>query len=287
MSWAGWAISSFTNKISSARGEMQPSAIAKPATPPAIDAQPGLPRSIRDPSRPSSRIPSASPLRRHAAPHAPSKPATAATRQLPTNKSSASAAVSPAPDYFDYEDPAQVDEEMNAWAAMGDEDYEDAPSSSAAQSNDHNKEDEAEAVIHANKSFVAYDDSGEPDFAGWLAAQSAQSKAQRALPKGLAKKSDTNANQATTGGGGGAAAAANSNPTGTTRGGRAVSTGPSISGSMPTAKAKPPVAAAATSTRTTTRAVRTSDPQAKSNSGWGDEEAGGDDEDDGWAAGWD
>jgi SCY1-like protein 1 len=33
---------------------------------------------------------------------------------------------------------------------------------------------------------LAFDDGGEPDFAGWLAAQS-QAKAKKALPKGLTK----------------------------------------------------------------------------------------------------
>lgn len=52
---------------------------------------------------------------------------------------------------------------------------------------------------NAEQGFVAYDDSGEPDFAGWLTAQ-AQAKAKKPLPKGLTKKSDTSRGSSETSG---------------------------------------------------------------------------------------
>ena len=169
-SWAGWAISSFTNKIASARGEIQPvvSNVGTPSEGPGGRAKSVVPGS--DTQHPIPSLATASKLHRKAMDT--SVPSTT-THPPPATTPMTTAAIA-APDYFD--DNAIVDEEMDAWAAM--EDYEEFPEEKPADS---------------TASFVAYDDSGEPDFAGWLAAQ-AQSKAKNQLPKGLTKKSETSSN---------------------------------------------------------------------------------------------
>lgn len=149
-SWTGWAISSFTNKIAAATGEIQPSSAV--VTP---DAQPSSARQENEP-RPSTQ--SASALHRQAV----TSPAVAST-----NISSASQS------YF--EDANAGEDDMEAWGDMEEESFFDAPSESTPKPT-------------TKQSTVAnpFDDNGEPDFAGWLAAQQ-KKPAQKSLPKGLAK----------------------------------------------------------------------------------------------------
>ena len=154
-SWTGWAISSFTNKVSAAAGEIQSN---------------GGP-----PSRPSStplaaearRIPataSASALHRQAI---TSPPATSTRTSTSSN----------ANDYFhDSKDGADDEVEIDdAWGDMEEESFFDASSDAPKH---------AKATPSATNPF---DDNGEPDFAGWLAAQATKKPAAKPLPKGLAK----------------------------------------------------------------------------------------------------
>jgi len=71
----------------------------------------------------------------------------------------------------------EPDDAFEAWGAMEEDDdsFFDAPSSRKR--------------TPSPQASKKYDDRGEPDFAGWLAAQS-QAKSKKALPKGLSKTSN-------------------------------------------------------------------------------------------------
>ncbi|GAB7356318.1 hypothetical protein MBLNU459_g7115t1 [Dothideomycetes sp. NU459] len=158
-SWAGWAISSFTNKLAAASGEMQPNgngSVAKPpdrsaSVPPADAPKPmGQPLAIGR-SRPTANF----------SPSAPVIPRVSSGLQ---NSVSALAA----------------DDEDNGgdWGGM-DDDMADAWGSA---------EETPQSVKNVTTSSAAFDDQGEPDFAGWLNAQAnAKSKTKNPLPKGLVK----------------------------------------------------------------------------------------------------
>ncbi len=72
----------------------------------------------------------------------------------------------------------EPEDAFEAWGAMEEEDdsFFDAPSSRKRSP--------------SPRPATKYDDQGEPDFAGWLAAQS-QAKSKMPLPKGLTKTSNT------------------------------------------------------------------------------------------------
>ncbi|KAK1780838.1 armadillo-type protein [Copromyces sp. CBS 386.78] len=174
--WAGWAISSFTNKLSSAAGEMQPNGAPSP-----VPTASGLsaPTSTTTPKRPTSS--SASALHRQALKSPPP----------PTTPSMG--------DSF-FADPEPQEDDTDAWGDMGDMDDSPAgagddnwgassetlsrPSTSAKRSVSSSSKPAANSTP-----FGGEDD--EPDFAGWLAAQAEKKKplagGSKALPKGLAK----------------------------------------------------------------------------------------------------
>jgi SCY1-like protein 1 len=145
-SWAGWAISSFTNKVSQAAGEIQESPNNAPEFRPS-------PSSATDLKRSTPSTASASPLHRQAV----VSPPTSTT--------------SNANNYFQ---DAADDDEDDAWGAMEEEAFFDANES---------------APKTAVSSTNPFDDQGEPDFAGWLAAQAGKKPGAKPLPKGLAKAS--------------------------------------------------------------------------------------------------
>ncbi|KAL2817861.1 armadillo-type protein [Aspergillus granulosus] len=153
-SWAGWAISSFTNKMAAANGDIQPTG-AKPSEETTRSAS--VPRPAKSPSpAPSTR---SNTLR----PAAQSLNRSVSEQPTPVQK-----AEEPADDVYD------------AWGAMDDNDYgwgnnEDPFSTPTAPAS-------TGTTSKPKASPVPYDDGGEPDFAGWLAAQS---KAKKPLPKGL------------------------------------------------------------------------------------------------------
>jgi SCY1-like protein 1 len=158
-SWTGWAISSFTNKVSAAAGEITPTANAAPrpsSAPLAADRRP-------------AGTASASALHRQAVTSPP-----AAT--TPTSTSSH------ANDYF-HDSNAGGDEEIDlddAWGEPEEDSFFDAPSEAPKAS---------KPITSAANPF---DDDGEPDFAGWLAAQAGKKTTGKPLPKGLAKSSNSN-----------------------------------------------------------------------------------------------
>jgi SCY1-like protein 1 len=208
VAWAGWAISSFTNKISAAAGEIQPStngssALASPAA--KVDAK-----------RPGSalRTASASNLHRQALKSPPtSAPMSRAATQdnsLPDNEPEAEAEQDAA-DQFNAEiwgDMEEMDDEAdndangdawgtasNAWGSVaGDESSAASTTKSPSPSITTAKRKEVTAKPTSAPrpapvaSATPFGDD-EPDFAGWLAAQQASKKGAgaKALPKGLAK----------------------------------------------------------------------------------------------------
>ncbi|KAI1635320.1 ARM repeat-containing protein [Biscogniauxia mediterranea] len=179
-SWAGWAISSFTNKLSAASGEMQPTTTSNNGAPtPTTTSPPPHPPtgggSGLDPRRVASS--SASALHRQVVKSPSASPAPPLSRSSSTTAADA---------YF-------KDEEDNdggdAWGDMGDMDdgngdggFFDTPSSATTTT----------TTTHTTTTTNSkpFDDGAEPDFAGWLAAQ-AQKKAgapgSKPLPKGLSK----------------------------------------------------------------------------------------------------
>lgn len=155
-SWAGWAISSFTNKITTAKGEMT-TPIANGSA--AITETRSLPTSGR-----------ATPT----APLTSDRPASI-VRSSPT---AAQTVVSPPPE--EAWEQEQSNDSFDAWGEVDDDgdNFFDAPV--AKKSNP--------------TAATAFDDGGEPDFAGWLAAQNKSKTAPKALSKGLSKPTSNNLN---------------------------------------------------------------------------------------------
>lgn len=155
-SWAGWAVSSFTNKLGSARGEMVtastngavPQTKSMPASGRATPTMPGQFASER--------------------PSAASSPKPRVVQPMHNSKDSTSQSEIEIEDWHD--------DGMDAWGTMDGEgdSFFDAPST--------------KKQIPGTGPAVAFDDGGEPDFAGWLAAQSqAKTKTNSPQLKGLTK----------------------------------------------------------------------------------------------------
>ncbi|KAF3760573.1 ARM repeat-containing protein [Cryphonectria parasitica EP155] len=195
-SWAGWAISSFTNKMSQAAGEIQPTSSNSPT--PAPDAKRPAPVTTS----------SASTLHRQAM-KSPTFPA--ASR--PSSSSNAGgetffADSVPADDAWgDTGDDAWGDDTdtANAWGDMEDMDDDNTGAASMTSSTTLSapKKDLPTRNISSRgsgsgsaKPFGGDDD--EPDFAGWLAAQSKSKSATKPLPKGLSKSNGKTTTTATT-----------------------------------------------------------------------------------------
>ncbi|KAJ0352298.1 hypothetical protein COL154_012593 [Colletotrichum chrysophilum] len=148
-SWTGWAISSFTNKLSSAAGEMQTSAgtaSPKPSPSPGPEAK-----------RPT--MSSASALHRQVVKSPP-----------PISRT-------PSTIVADSFNPEPADD-GDAWGDMGDDTWGEPATESA------------KPAAKTTTSATPFDDGSEPDFAGWLAAQSQKKGgSSKPLPKGLSKSS--------------------------------------------------------------------------------------------------
>ncbi|KAJ0424599.1 armadillo-type protein [Aspergillus carlsbadensis] len=154
-SWAGWAISSFTNKMAAADGDIQPTG-AKASEETTRSA------SVPRPAKSTSPAPSTQSI--------PLRPATQSlNRSVSEQPTPAQMAEEPADDVYD------------AWGAMDDED-DDGWGNNEDPFNAPAPVASTKATSKPKATPVPYDDGGEPDFAGWLAAQS---KAKKPLPKGL------------------------------------------------------------------------------------------------------
>jgi SCY1-like protein 1 len=99
---------------------------------------------------------------------------TATPSRLPTSQTTRTQVPSPAQQDNAWEEEGDT---LDAWGTMDDEgdSFFDAPSATKTST---------------PEPAAAFDDGGEPDFAGWLAAQS-KAKSQKPLPKGLAKTNTT------------------------------------------------------------------------------------------------
>lgn len=167
-SWTGWAISSFTNKMSTAAGDMQTNGAVSGASTPRPVTSP-----VPDMKKPTS---SASSLHRQAV---KSPPAQSSSRPSPQ----------PTAEAFFEDDAAEGGDAWGDMGDMGDEDgFFDASTEPAPAS-------KAPSSKPASSSAAPFDDGAEPDFAGWLAAQQQQKTRSigKTLPKGLSKPSSTGA----------------------------------------------------------------------------------------------
>jgi SCY1-like protein 1 len=184
-SWTGWAISSFTNKVSTATGEIQASSNGAAAAAPRSNSSPAL-ETRRAPPKLTA---SASHLHRQAVASPPVTSARTSTSST-TN------------DYFQDPNDNANDGFDDSWGNMGDMDEDtsvDTPSETP-------KATTKPTSAPANP----VNDSDEPDFSGWLAAQAGKKPGAKALPKGLAKPAASrplaSSRTASTGGIGGAGA---------------------------------------------------------------------------------
>ena len=160
-SWAGWAISSFTNKISTAAGEIEPNSNGTP-----VSAT--RPSSVPIPNDNRRLVPgtaSASTLHRQAV----ASPAVTSARTSTSSNQN---------DYF--QDTNTDNYNADAWDDMQEEAFFDAPS---------------QAPKVAPSAANPFGDEGEPDFAGWLTAQAGKKSSSKPLPKGLAKSGVSAANR--------------------------------------------------------------------------------------------
>jgi SCY1-like protein 1 len=168
--WAGWAISSFTNKLATASGEIQPNSSAATATTASSDRSSSTP-----PANPSSS--------------AAESLSAGRTRPTPTYSPSAPTV------------PRVASGLRNATPAMSDVDQEDFGDDWGAMEDEDGAADawgeiadSAPPAAPTKASTAAFDDGGEPDFEGWLNAQAqAKTKAKNPLPKGLAKSKPVSA----------------------------------------------------------------------------------------------
>jgi SCY1-like protein 1 len=158
--WAGWAISSFTNKLSSAAGEMQ-AANGSGVTSP-VPSQSSLP------SRPPTS--SASNLNRQAV----ASPPPDRSRGASPNPTSVAQA-------FLQEDDG--DDGGDSWGNMGDFDEDEGAVTKTSTS--------SKRQVAAVANPAPFDDGTEPDFAEWLAAKAKKPGPSKPLPKGLSKASTT------------------------------------------------------------------------------------------------
>ncbi|EDN10345.1 conserved hypothetical protein [Histoplasma mississippiense (nom. inval.)] len=174
-SWAGWAISSFTNKITSAKGEIEPTSNGnQPIAVPTLRSS-SVPRPAI--SSPSVQLDKSKQILRPGAQHIP---------RAPSAPPPLGGKLEPEPKEDDEEEDA-----FDAWGAMDDEANEDDGADDPFDA----KRSHSPSVL-ATSPHTVFDDGGEPDFAGWLAAQS-KAKSKNPLPKGLSKSTAMKAASAT------------------------------------------------------------------------------------------
>ncbi|RKU49430.1 hypothetical protein DL546_006747 [Coniochaeta pulveracea] len=176
--WAGWAISSFTNKLSAAAGEIEANGTSTPT--PQTRPQPEAKRSA-----PGPVTSSASALHRQALKSPPPS--------APLSRTSSSAGHF-GDSFFADSEPSTTDD-LDAWGDMdeGEEntDFQDAADDFAAATTRRSVSSSTSTVPKpasrsVSSSATPFDDA-EPDFAGWLAAQQKKPGASKGLPKGLSK----------------------------------------------------------------------------------------------------
>lgn len=143
-SWAGWAISSFTNKLTAAEGEIRPTSDSGKITQSTKSSDPS--KTLRPTPQPLAR--------------------SVSDQAVPALE--------------------QSEEQKETEDIAGDDDDDDDDDADPFSSMLDSKPD----TPAQKQEPIPYNDGGEPDFAGWLAAQS-KAKPKRTLPKGLNKSSTT------------------------------------------------------------------------------------------------
>lgn len=169
-SWAGWAISSFTNKITTAEGEIQTTTNGSKPAEAIADRPASVPYSVKSP--PPTQL------------HLPKEALRPKPPPLGRSMSEQPARVSNEED--------KTDDVIEAWDAIDDDKEWD-------QQNEWDPFGAASprpsvGSTASKPSPVPFDDGGEPDFAGWLAAQS-MAKTKKPLPKGLNKPAASTASR--------------------------------------------------------------------------------------------
>jgi SCY1-like protein 1 len=155
--WMGWAISSFTNKLGTASGNIEPNSDGALPTP--LERSSSTPPANGTPIRPQS----------HTMPSAPAVP------RAPSNLRTFSS--TPAADVED-------EDFGDGWGDLDDNDTSVADAWGADE-----PASPPTISTQSTKPGMPFDDGGEPDFEGWLNAQAAaKAKNGKVLPKGLTKK---------------------------------------------------------------------------------------------------
>jgi SCY1-like protein 1 len=162
-SWTGWAISNFTNKLAAASGQIQQGANGAAQRPSSV---PPVPTNSK-PTVPASG---------GAAPR-PGMALAKSTAAIPTIMSP-----DPAAAFND-----ETEDFSGDWGGFGDDGIGE---SSAAAQEEEEEDPWGTPTVVPSTSKKSFNDQGEPDFAGWLAAQNQSKKpATKILPKGLGKPS--------------------------------------------------------------------------------------------------
>ncbi|KIW05243.1 uncharacterized protein PV09_03779 [Verruconis gallopava] len=167
-SWAGWAISSFTNKIATASGQMNSFS--------------------NTPSNGTSHVTSSEP-RASSVPPAATKSANAPRVSSGLNPSTLKSNTSSNP----LASPPGQNDDDDFDASWGDTQGEDNGAADAWGSMEDPTADPFAAPpskpTSKKEPSALFDDKGEPDFSGWLSAQADAKKKAKILPKGLTKSS--------------------------------------------------------------------------------------------------
>ncbi|KAK5127664.1 hypothetical protein LTR85_007005 [Meristemomyces frigidus] len=162
--WVGWAVSSFTNKLSSAKGDIQPNSNGAKPTP--------LERSSSTP--PANGVPARPGMGAHPNPSAPVVPQISSGLRHATT----------APE-------AETEDFGDGWGDMDEQD-DVAIDAWSQPINDTPRTSSSHTSRPSTALSATYDDAGEPDFEGWLNAQAqAKTQSKKPLPKGLAPKKST------------------------------------------------------------------------------------------------
>lgn len=164
--WAGWAISSFTNKLSAAAGEIEANGMATPT-----QAQQDAKRPAAFPA-PASTSSSASALHRQALKSPPPS--------APLSRTSSSAGGNFGGDSFFTEPESAAADDFDAWGDMDEGEENDGRAATSPP-----VKTSALQSRTVSSAATPFDDE-EPDFAGWLAKKSGASSG-KPLPKGLGK----------------------------------------------------------------------------------------------------
>ena len=199
LTWTGWAISSFTNKITTANGQMAaPSSTSNGVTSPETRSSSVPPTTSTSTSRPAiSSRPSASttPL---------------VSSGLKPKPAISNPFASPPPEQENDDDDFDT-----SWGDTGDADGDDGwGADSTTAMTDPFAAPSSKPVASSKDPSALFDDKGEPDFSGWLSAQADAKKTKKALPKGLVKSSAAAASNTGAGLGGRPGMSAKVNSTG-------------------------------------------------------------------------